>query len=203
MRNLFMTMGVCLTTLFMGIQAHAQDVNIGAKAGFNLSNHGGDVDNMNAKAGFHVGLTLDYEMVDKLFLLTGFELTTKGARKKISGTKTKTNPMYLQFPVHAGYKLPITRTSGFVFSAGPYLACGVGGKNKVKVKKTVVKTDFFGSEEDGGMKRFDFGLGLAVGYEFNRYKITYGYDFGLVNINRDSNHKVKNQNAYLTFGYLF
>lgn len=202
MKNLI-KVSACLILLFGGTQTNAQEVNIGAKAGFNLSNHGGDVDDMDAKAGFHLGLTLDYEMVDKLYLLTGFELTTKGARKKIAGTKTRTNPMYLQFPIHAGYKLPVTPTSGFVFSAGPYMAFGVGGKNKVKAKSTVVKTDFFGSEEDGGLKRFDFGLGLALGYEFNRYKISMGYDFGLVNISRSSSHKMKNENAYLTFGYLF
>lgn len=70
------------------------------------------------------------------------------------------------------------------------------------VDGTTVKTDFFGSEEDGGFKRFDFGIGLAVGYEFNKYKVGIGYDFGLVNISHDDD-KVKTQNAFLTVGYRF
>lgn len=202
MRNL-VKISAFLMLLFMGSHVSAQDVNIGAKAGLDFSNHGGDVNDMDVKMGFLVGLTFDYEMENNLYLLTGFDLISKGARKKVLGVKTKTNPLYFQLPVHAGYKLNISDEVRVVFSAGPYFAFGVGGKDKVKTGKTVVKNDFFGSEEEGGMKRFDLGLGLALGLEFDMYKISLGYDFGLSNISYSSSHKVKNENVYLTLGRFF
>ena len=199
-----------IAALFIGVNASAQnEVNLGVKAGVNLSNFGGDgVEDADSKVGFSIGATLDYGLTESLFLLTGLDFTTKGAKGKFDDDdddfEISINPMYLQIPVHAGYKLNMANDAKLVISAGPYVAYGLGGKVKSDFDGVSVSTDFFGDEDKGAIaKRFDFGVGLGVGYEFSKFKIGVGYDFGLANVSNDKDYKVRTQNGYLTFGYKF
>lgn len=223
MKTTFKTCLVAIA-LLIGINTYAQDkpITFGVKAGVNLSNFGGDgADGMDAKIGFNVGLTVDYALTQDLYLLTGLEFTMKGGKDEgsismvdptygsISFTgKENDNPMYLQIPIHLGYKLAVTDGTKIVFRAGPYVAYGIGGKTKLEGKFIKDGTtidldddyDFFGKDM---AKRFDFGLGLGVGAEFGKIGATLGYDFGLVNIAPSDLAKIKNMNAYLTLGYKF
>ncbi|MFV0418730.1 MAG: porin family protein [Dysgonomonas sp.] len=210
--------------LLLGIGANAQNnpLVLGVKAGVNLSNFSGNgADGMDAKVGFNVGLTVDYALSEELYLLSGLELTMKGAKDKgfisfteptlgtvsFEGTE-KDNPMYLQIPVHLGYKIAVMDGTKVILHAGPYVAYGIGGKSKVKGsvisedEEIFIDTDFdfFGKDR---AKRFDFGLGLGAGFEFGKTAVGLGYDFGLVNMFDNSTYTVKNMNAYLTLGYKF
>lgn len=191
--------------LLIGVNAYAQDgkAEFGVKAGLNMSNFTGDVNDNKARFGFNVGVTLDYALTDARdwYLLTGLEYTTKGANfKKVAGVKPSINAAYIQLPVHAGYKFDVTEATRLSFHAGPYLAYGVNGKVKVSEGGVEVSENTFG---DDGFKRFDFGVGLGVGAEFGKIGIGLGYDFGLINIMDADNVSVKNANAYLTVGYKF
>lgn len=223
MKTTFRTCLVAIA-LLIGVNTYAQDnpITFGVKGGVNLSNFGGDgADGMDAKIGFNVGLTVDYALTQDLYLLTGLEFTMKGGKDEGSvsmihpdyGTisfsgKENDNPMYLQIPIHLGYKLAVTDATKIVFRAGPYVAYGIGGKTKVEGKfikdGTTIDldgdSDFFGKDM---AKRFDFGLGLGVGAEFGKIGATLGYDFGLANIAPSGGGKVRNMNAYLTLGYKF
>ncbi len=201
--------------LLLGISANAQEkpLTFGVKAGMNISNFSGDGDS-DSKFGFNAGVTVDYALSSDLYLLSGLELTTKGAKDEVSATvsgiyaKTKftATPMYLQLPVHVGYKLTVTEATKIVFHAGPYIAYGIGGKVKTEVSTNASgkdvsdenKEDFFGDE---GAKRFDFGVGLGAGVEFGKIGVGLGYDFGLTKLYDEGNNK--NMNAYLTVGYKF
>lgn len=208
--------------LLIGVSASAQDdkkLTLGVKAGANMSNVTGDLDDTKVKIGFNVGVTLDYAFTPEWFLMTGLEFTTKGLKQE--GTfdaedfgfdglgdvdvKLTYNPMYLQLPIHAGYKLEVADNTKINFHAGPYLAYGIGGKITAKAEVAGVegkeKTDIFG--DDGLLKRFDFGVGLGAGVEFGKIGVGLGYDFGLVNIIDVKGASVKNSNAYLTVGYKF
>lgn len=210
MKKIFKT-SLFIMALFLAINANAQDspIQLGVKAGANMSNFGGDIKDTKAKFGFNVGVTLDYNFTPNVALLTGLEFTTKGAKAKDTEyTKdASANAMYLQLPVHVGYKLDVAEGTKIVFHAGPYIAYGIGGKSKSTDEGVKEKDDFFGSEEDGGFKRFDFGVGAGVGAEFGKIGVGLGYDFGLTNIahkaEEGESFKVKNQNAYLTVGYKF
>ncbi len=202
MRTILKTSLVAIA-LLIGVSASAQDtpITFGVKVGANLSNFSGDLD-MDAKFGFNAGVTLDYAFTPDVYLLTGLEFTTKGAKIKEGDESLTMNPMYLQLPVHVGYKLTVADNTRLVFHAGPYVAYGLGGKTTVKIAGIKEKGDFFGSEEEGGAKRFDFGVGLGVGAEFGKIGVGLGYDFGLLNMARGDG-KVRNMNAYLTVGYKF
>lgn len=206
-------------SLLVGVVANAQDtpLTFGVKAGVNLSNFGGDVKDSDAKVGFNVGLTVDYALTQDVFLMSGLEFTTKGAKSsyeedfevaKASVTET-VNAMYLQLPIHIGYKFDVSEGLKLNIHAGPYLAYGIGGKAKIKYKGDIAgvdlsqengEVDFFGKDR---AKEFDFGLGLGVGAEFGKIGVGLGYDLGLVNLSRESDYKITNMNAYLSVGYKF
>lgn len=194
MKTTFKTCLVAIA-LLIGVNTYAQDqpITFGVKAGVNLSNVGGDASGTDAKIGFNAGVTLDYGFTPDVYLLTGLQLTTKGFKVKVLSEKLTSNLMYLQLPVHVGYKLTVAEATKIVFHAGPYAAYGIGGK-----------TEGEKSFQDGAYKKFDFGVGLGVGAEFGKIGVDLGYDFGLANINdTDVDGKLKNMNAYLTLGYKF
>jgi hypothetical protein len=209
MKN-FIKASLVAVALLVNISANAQiPLELGVKAGVNLSNFGGDIENYEAKAGFNIGITVDYAIASELYLLSGLELTTKGAKSKetiYNGTKQETsiNPIYLQLPVHLGYKLEMAPETKLVFHAGPYIAYGIGGKAKESKKINDVNhstdTKIFG---DNGYDKLDIGVGLGASVELGKIGVGLGYDFGLNNISGESAYKVKNQNAYLTVGYKF
>ncbi len=198
-----MTFKTCLVAiaLLIGINTYAQDkpITFGVKAGVNLSNVGGDIDGTDAKIGFNAGVTLDYGFTPDVYLLTGLQLTTKGF--KVKDLDINSNLMYLQLPVHVGYKLTVAEATKIVFHAGPYAAYGIGGKTEYSDEDGTYKPNSFSK---GGYKKFDFGLGLGVGAEFGKIGVDLGYDFGLANIvDTEGDGKVRNMNAYLTLGYKF
>lgn len=197
------------TALLLGVTVNAQNkpITFGVKAGLNLSNFSGDIEDTDPKLGFNVGVTADYAITNEVYLLTGLEFTMKGSKADgyIAGEKVteKTNPMFLQLPVHVGYKFSVTDETKIVLHAGPYVGYGIGGKIKYEVKENGVKNsvdyDFFGKDR---FKRFDFGLGLGAGAEFGKIGVGLGWDFGLTSLSRGDD-KVRTMNGYLTLGYKF
>lgn len=137
-------------------------------------------------------------------------LTLKGA--KIDGgslASIKFNPYYLEVPVRVGYKYAVNDDFSLFGSVGPYMAVGLFGKAKLKVDGDIadiaelgdnsMSEDIFG---DDGLKRFDFGLGLKAGVEFNKkYQVAISYDFGLVEVAKDLG--MKNRNLMISLGYMF
>ena len=183
--------------LLIGSNVSAQDspIEIGVKAGANLSNIGGDMGDLTkTKFGFNVGLTFDYNFTPNIALLTGVEFTTKGA--KIKFIDENMNASFIQVPVHVGYKLPVSDAMKIVFHAGPYAAVGVAGKTKIDG----VKLDTFG--DNGILKRFDFGLGLGAGIEYGKICAGLGWDFGLLDLGK-YDATARTQNGYLSVGYKF
>lgn len=205
-------------SLLIGVAANAQEqpLTFGVKAGMNLSNYGGDAENTDAKIGFNVGVTVDYALTQDLFLMSGLDFSIKGAKateKDSFGTveveyEYTSSPMYLQLPVHIGYKFEVSEGVKLNLHAGPYIAYGIGGKEKMKIKGNVPGVDLEADEDvdlfgKDGLNRFDFGLGLGVGVEFGKFGVGLGYDLGLANISGESDYKLSNMNAYLTVGYKF
>lgn len=193
--------------LFIGINANAQlglgivPFSFGIKGGVNMSNFGGDPKDTDARAGWNAGLTFDLSLPANFYLASGVELTTKGAKYKVDGIddKISASPLYIQLPVHIGYKINVAPMTRIVFHGGPYWAYGIGGKNKWNGEKH----DFFGKDEGEIAKRNDFGLGIGAGVELWKFTAGVGVDFGLLNISRVDNFNVKTQNSYFSLGYKF
>ena len=195
-------------TILIGANVSAQNspVTFGVRAGVNLSTIGGDytTDNYNPKVGFNAGVTVDMPLSPTFYLMSGLNFTTKGTRESYRGITGTLNLMYLQLPLHLGYKLEIANGTRLVLHAGPYVAYGVGGDASFTIEGVNMSVGSF-SDELGLYDRFDLGVGIGVGLQFpNRMTAGLGFDMGLVNIARNEhNITQRNMNAHLTVGFRF
>lgn len=220
--NTSLKIGLLCVVLFFTVVMNAQNnvAVFGVRAGINFSGtHGIERNDMSpyAKVGFNIGVTADFRLSDKIYLLTGLEYTVKGSKGKSfepAGIDAwgvhhddhiftqKSNVGYLQIPLHVGYLWAINRDLRLMFHAGPYAAYGLRTRT---FRKSVY--DDGRIEEDnidyfGESSRFDWGLGGGINIEYDRYVLGLGYDHGLKTITPTYN-KSKNRNIYITLGYLF
>ncbi|MGI6572507.1 MAG: outer membrane beta-barrel protein [Fermentimonas sp.] len=127
---------------------------------------------------------------------------------------------YLELPLHLVYKAAIAADSRISFSAGPYLAYGLSSRYLVKDKFILSGeiSDFARQEAEESVieiKRtaeneyqniyifdkyspFDFGGGVAIGYEVNPFEVKLGCDISIINIRRDKNDQRRNRNIYIS-----
>ena len=199
-----------LTVSLASINAQG-NLRWGATVGMNSSNF--SITGFDSKVGFHAGVKAEVglpQFSDGLYLDMGALLTLKGAKVDGGSAATiKFNPYYLEIPVHLGYKYAVNEDFAIFGNAGPYVAIGLFGKAKLKGDWIDGIMDEYGGDDnstnvfgDDAMKRFDFGLGLKAGVEFNqKFQISIGYDWGLVENIKDSGNK--NRNLMLSVGYFF
>ena len=134
---------------------------------------------------------------------------------------------YLEFPLHLVYKVPIAADSRISFSAGPYFAYGVSGAllfedklvfsgeitpdEREKIENMTNDLKKYFEEESQNIRifsnntfsPFDFGAGVAIGYEVHRFEAKLGCDIGIINIRRDKNDQIRNRNIYISLGAKF
>ncbi len=206
---------------------YSPSLNFSIRAGVNVSNSTWDVEsdfvNKKGKIGFQAGIMLEYSLANNPFdLHTGLFLTTKGAKLKIEdqiiggtgGTVYRNqtlNQMYLEMPIFAVYKMYISNSTCVYFNLGPYVAYGIGGKNKIKISEankpeTLTEEDTFGKSGNtiyGSLKKFDFGIGGGVGMEVGRIIIGLSCELGLTDLSNNDSYKYKNVSSLATLGYRF
>ena len=163
---------IAVTFIGFSFSANAQ-FNWGVKAGLNISSFSGfEKVQMNdygysykleqsSKAGFHVGINVQYMFTPQIGIESGFFLSTLGAKLKYvsevsniyydytnAGTggigdivadggwreegKITVNPVYLQLPISFLYKFNLGKNLYLYPSAGFYLGYGIDGKIKTK-----------------------------------------------------------------------
>ncbi len=174
---------------------------------------------------FKIGASLEFELNQRLTFEPGFLYVSKGwkdhdqtvlvyddngnivydnngvPRMAQMNITNKTN--YLVLPILVNYYIPLTIPHYVYFSIGPYFAYGIGGKARVSgdtsqqgAARFYYDHNIFDQEN---MHRFDAGITLGFGYEFNK-NINAGLEgnFGLTNVNTS---KRKNISFMLTLGY--
>ena len=183
---------VAILAIGLGSVNAQESLRWGVTAGMNSSKYSNDF--LNSRTGFHVGV-------------------------KAELVNLKLNPYYLEIPVHMGYEYVINENFAVFGNAGPYAAIGVFGKIKAKADlssaggnidweewgidpsdlKGEGSENIFGKDK---MKRFDLGLGIKTGVEFNqKYQVAISYDWGLLETIDDSDWK--NRNLMISFSYMF
>jgi hypothetical protein len=193
----------------LGIQA-ANAQTFGIKGGVNFANlsmsSGGMSVSPKSITGFHIGPVAEFQLKESLFFNTGLLYSLKGA--KIEGDEFSPNEQikinYLEIPLNLAYKFPLKEKSDFFIQAGPYLAYGLSG------------TDEYGEEsidlfsEEGGAKRFDYGLGFGGGVQFGSIVASVNYQLGLANLIESTSTefetpdvKVKNKVFQISLAYMF
>lgn len=211
---------ICSVVLWLttfSISLFAQESKAFLRGGLNLANvsvtSNGNVDDAKMLASFQVGIIGDIHVASVLYFQPGLLFTGKGTKSQ-SGTegsanwyRATTNPYYVEIPLSFILK-SFTGPVKFFGGAGPYLAIGVTGKNKVK--GAVFGTDFnseksiewsnddpttLNSDEGAGfgiMKRFDYGLNGTVGIEGKSAMFSVNYGLGLAKLQSGSNNSDNN-----------
>lgn len=195
-----------------------QKIIVGPRVGLNVSTLSFtnlEADGDKSKVGFNVGVAVEFPIVRSFYINSGLFYTTKGIKFEDSGrdwSETETfNAGYLELPVYASYRLNFAEESQLQINFGPYFAYGVNGKVSEEYvedgDKEKYSYDLFGTGEDkAGIKRFDCGLGIGLGYTFHKIYLGINYQFGLANIadkEEWGNGEIKNSNFNISIGYNF
>jgi hypothetical protein len=183
-------------------------VSLGFRAGINFQNiNGRDFfdDKLENKlvARFHAGVNAELMLAPEFYIQPGVLLSTKGMKEKV--TDSKFNISYIEIPVNLLYK-PELGDGKLLLGFGPYIAFGVGGKEKrtngndltiqyeksISAGQALSATPYF--------RRFDAGGNLLVGYELsNNLSVQLNAQLGLTNINPEidgvSNDKTRYRNT--------
>lgn len=206
------------------ITSHASAQLFYAQGGLNLANitttNNGQTEKNNVLATFNAGLMGRFGLSKEVDLESGLLLTGRGSKAEtyFNGgndyVKSSFNPMYIELPLNLVVSIPLEKTSGIFFNGGPYVAMGVGGKSKTNSKfgpltsssSSSIKfsnDDPFTSQQDDAaydkLKRFDFGINLGGGFQFEHLLLKVNYGLGLAKINStESNNTVNDKNKYRT-----
>ncbi len=194
------------------------------KAGINFANisttNDGDIDESKMLTSFNAGFSGDIQVAKILYFQPGITITGKGAKTQSGNTtdanyyRATSNPLYVEIPANFVIKTPGTGARLLV-GAGPYLAVGLAGKNKVDGK--FLGTSFSSSEsikwsdddpstldyEEGSgygiMKRFDYGLNALAGIEMKNTLLLVNYGHGLAKLQSGSNSSADDKNKHRVF----
>ena len=197
----FLALVALLVAGISGMNAQ-ESLKWGITAGLNSSNF--SVSGFDSRIGFHAGVKAEMglpQLADGIYLDMGALLSLKGAKVDLGPAgSVKYNPFYLEIPIHMGYKYAVNDKFAIFGNFGPYIGIGLFGKAKASgelMEGEDTSVNVFG---DDAMKRFDFGLGLKAGVELNqKYQLSIGYDWGLIDNIEDSGNK--NLNLMISLVY--
>ncbi len=194
------------------------------QGGLNLANitktNNGQTEKNNILPSFNAGILGRFGLSETVDLESGLLLTGRGSKAEtyfnggVDYVKAKFNPLYVELPLNLIVKIPLDKTSGIFFNAGPYVAVGVGGKSKTESKLGPLSAsssssikfsndDPFTSQQDDAaynkLKRFDFGMNIGGGFQFEHLLLKVNYGLGFAKINStESNNTVNDKNKYRT-----
>ena len=183
------------------------NVYYGLRLGWALATVNSDDDRLDGgsvRSGINIGAIIGFQLspVAPVYLETGLYYTGKGGNGKVDGNKFTYDLNYLEMPIIAKYKYDVDGRFGVQPFAGGYVACGVGGKVKdygTSVDDRAVYSSFSGDF----FKRFDAGIRIGCGAEFQMIYAEIAYDFGLVNICHSDFDSSHTGCFYLNFGVNF
>lgn len=210
MKKVLLTLAV--VAMFV-VSASAQ-LTFGARAGLNLANVSGDVEDNSMLIGFQVGAIADYALSDAFSVQTGLLLSQKGAKYEMGDETAKATANYLEIPIHGVYALDMGGNTLQLF-AGPYIGVGLFGKITSDAEGWEdVDFDFMQdipADYDGEgypMSMLDYGVNIGAGYKMNNIQIQAQYGLGLGNTipkfdGESPEDKVTNTNIQLSLTYFF
>ena len=157
------------------------------------------LDGSSTKTGLNMGMAAGFSVSPyiPLFFESGLYYTEKGG-KGDNGFKFSLN--YLELPFVVKYIHNFDRSFSIQPFFGGYIAGGVGGKIKDYYLREAYNA--FGDADDQ-FKRFDGGLRMGVGIQYDLFYADLTYDLGLHNIGHSDFDDTKNSALMLNVGINF
>lgn len=171
---------------FNPVYAEDHNVYYGLRLGWALATVNSDDDELDGgsvRSGLNIGAIIGFQLspAAPVYLETGLFYTEKGGNGRVDGAKFTYDLNYLELPILIKYKYDVDGTFSIQPFAGGYLAYGVGGKVKDYGHKEEERKAY-SSFSDSFFKRFDGGLRIGCGAEYQMLYAEMAYDFGLANI---------------------
>jgi hypothetical protein len=180
--------------------------------------------------GFHVGAVIDVKILEFLYFQPGIMLSLKGGEEKEESERRYSNgesryeedittisTYYLDVPLMLSLKGTLTNDLALRAHAGPYIGFGLFGKYERELtdsrypeynEKTEIDNIFSPSAYEknyfAGFKKFNFGIGLGCGIEFNNVYLGVNYNIGLTNLyDEEDSIELYERTFSFTLGYNF
>lgn len=163
------------------------------KAGVGLSSVVGSDTDTKSIVSYKIGVSYDFGVTEKFFVIPGLEYVNKGY--KVDGVVGNINMSYLQIPIFAAYRFPISDNMKLSVKAGPYVSYGIFGSD---IEDDWSSINVFDSDM---FDRFDFGAIAGISLDFNQFMVGIEYSRGLKKLNSD--YSAFNQGYGIVFGYKF
>ncbi len=140
------------------------------------------LDGGSLKTGLNLGAVVGFQLGyhSPVFFETGLSYVEKGGQGRYEGSKFTYGLDYLEMPLLMKYAIPVTPACTIQPFTGGYLAVGVAGKIKDFAHRQA-----YSSFDNDGFNRFDGGLRLGCGVQYQFLYAELGYDIGLANISHD------------------
>lgn len=230
MRKLLLAAAAALMTIGAYAQYRPSIIVSAGYQGANLKSSSSGYKS-NIASGARVGIDADFNLYEGnnmyFSLRPGAHFSMKGAKDQ-SGVDLgslfnskwtyTTHLYYIDFPILANVGFDAGEFGVFL-NAGPYLGVGVGSSRKTTSQTNVIgnqgdkkvdsKTTNLFEGDNAAFGRFDWGIQLGAGVEYNRFLVGVGTQFGIQNINKTKEIAGKtlptNKNAtfFVTVGYRF
>lgn len=180
-------------------------VKFGVRGGLNISSASfseyGDAIGASSRIGFNAGIILDMPVSESFYVQPGLYYTQKGFKydgrtwRNLGNTKSCTSTQgYVELPILASYRYPLTDDIQLQINAGPYAA--------VRLNNKVSDEDYDFLYFDGGSSgSFDAGLQVGAGVLYDKhYYAGIGYEWGFL---EQEHTDSKNKNLFISIGYNF
>lgn len=174
--------------------------------------------------GGKIGGTVDFHLPYNMTIQTGLMYTFSygdtqqhWSTNSTAGTEYVDNKLYshaLNIPIHYTYTQKIWSKLAVFFYGGPNLQIGLAQtqdavsylsdeklewlQNTCGLTSVVGQSDLY---QDGTLRRFNFQLGVGGGFQWDKFRIQSGYDFGMFSISKQYN--AHQRGWYASFSYAF
>ena len=200
MKRLFL-LAVCMLSM-LAVSAQMRPA-LTFEVGIGMSGWMGDKPSgTNALFNPRVGISADIPLNGWFSFQPGLSWVSKGA--KIDDMQVNQN--YFQIPLMAAFHMSATDNFDFVFTAGPYIACGVNGKTEVETDdittswKTFKDANVERVQMWEGLRRFDAGIGIGAALDFPHWVVGVDADFGLCKLYENG---PRNFDLFFSAGFKF
>ena len=179
------------------------DTYYGLRIGANFSTVNSDdryLDGSSVRSGLNVGAVVGFQIAPHapIYFETGLSYVEKSGKGNYNGSRFTYNLDYLEVPLVLKYDYRADRLLSIQPYLGGYVAAGIGGQIKDFGSRHA-----YSSFDDEGFQRFDAGIKVGCGLQYDHLYAELGYDFGLSNISHDYFDTSRNGSFFATVGVNF
>lgn len=179
------------------------DTYYGLRIGANFSTVNSDdryLDGGSIRSGLNVGAVVGFQIAPHtpIYFETGLSYVEKGGKGNYNALRFTYSLDYLEMPLVLKYDYRADRLLSIQPYLGGYVAVGIGGQIKDFGSRQA-----YSSFDDEGFQRFDAGIKVGCGLQYDHLYAELGYDFGLSNISHDYFDTARNGSFFATVGVNF